>query len=443
MGDALKTLVNGTVLCVDEHDTWYPDGYIIIEQNRIAEVGDAKDCVPRGEVYGLRGKLVLPGFINTHTHSPSPLFRGMADDLKLMDWLQKRLWPAERHLTAEAVYWGTSLACLEFVENGITTFADQYFYADTVAEAAANSGLRAFIAATVFSHASPETAETLQKAEDFILRHRGKEEETRIYPCLGPHAPYSCNADTLRETALLAQRYGVLVHTHISETREENEQLQARTGFSPTRYLEQLGLLDNMVLAAHCVHLAKEDFAVLREKKVRVSYNPVSNLKLVSGIMPLKQLWKNGVTVGLGTDGAQSNNSLDLLRDLKTGVLIQKQHQEDPTFFTAREAVRMLTIEGAAALQMEDQMGSIEAGKLADLTILDLGASNMLPVYPGLLSNLYSQVVYSAMGANVQHVMVDGEFVLFDRRTVRVHKAEIVKNAGRMAAALMQKAGFI
>lgn len=443
MNEAAKTLLNSAILTMDARDTWYPRGYLVIEGNRIAEIGEGSCPRPRGVVYDLDGKLVLPGLINTHTHTPSPLFRGMADDLMLMDWLQKVIWPAERHLTAEAVYWGTSLSCLEFVENGITTIADQYFFADAVAEAIKSSGLRGALAATVFSHPSPETDQTLRAAVDFVSRYRGREDETHIYPCFGPHAPYSCNEETLREVAALAEQYGVLVHIHISETREENERIRASTGLSPTRFLEQTGLLDQRVLAAHCIHLDEDDLDIFQEKRVGVSYNPVSNLKLVSGIMPLKRLWEHQVHVGLGTDGAQSNNSLDLLRDLKTGVLLQKQQEEDPTFCTAREAVRMLTIEGAEALGMADRIGSLEVGKLADLTVLDLEGSNLQPVYPHVLSNLYSHVVYSAMGSNVSHVMVDGEFLLYNRRLMRVNRKEILDHVKKLAGELLQKAGLL
>jgi 5-methylthioadenosine/S-adenosylhomocysteine deaminase len=443
MHTAVKTLLNCTILTMDANDTWYPRGYLIVEGNRIAKLGEGSCPSPRGDIYDLEGKLVMPGLVNTHTHTPSPLFRGMADDLKLMDWLQTLIWPAEKHLTAEAVYWGTSLACLEFLENGITTFADQYFFADAVAEAVKSSGLRGVLAATVFSHPSPETDRTFEAAADFVSSYRGREEETRIYPCFGPHAPYSCDASTLREVAKLAEHYGVLVHIHISETKEENEKIRAATGLSPTRFLESTGLLDRQVLAAHCIHLDDQDLGIFREKGVGVSYNPVSNLKLVSGVMPLKRLWEHQVPVGLGTDGAQSNNSLDLLRDLKTGVLLQKQHEEDPTFCTAREAVRMLTIEGARALGMADQIGSLEPGKLADLTVLDLTGSNLQPVHQGLLSNLYSHVTYSAMGANVAHVMVDGEFLLYNRIPLRVNRNEVLQKSAHMATKLMQKAGLL
>ena len=441
--DHKKTLIHCTILTMDEEDRHYLDGSIRIHGNRIVEIGNYDEIEGDGEIIDMKGRIILPGFINTHTHSPSPLCRGMADDLELMDWLKKRIWPIEKNLNHETAYWGSSLTFLEFLETGVTTFADQYFFADSIAKAAMNSGLRCFMAPTVFSGSSPESEDTIQMAVDFIEKYKGREAQTLIYPCIGPHAPYSCSDEVLKTVAEIARKMDLLVHIHISETADENREIIEKTGLSPTLYLEKMGLLEQRVLAAHCIHLDEKDLQVFREKKVSVSYNPVSNLKLVSGFMPMKRMAENKITVSIGTDGAQSNNSLDLLGDLKTGVLIQKQINQDATFLPARDALRMITINGAKALGMENEIGSLEKGKLADLISMDIESTNIYPLHKTCLSNLYSGIVYSAKGLNVCDVMVNGEFLLKNRKAKRVNKSEILANAQKSGEYLMTKAGLI
>lgn len=437
------TLVNCTILTMDENDTFYRDGKIVVEGNRIAEIGTAEKIVSRGNIIDMKNKLVLPGLINTHTHSPSPLFRSMADDLALMDWLKKRIWPAEKFLTGELAYLGASLNCLELLESGVTTFADQYFFSTYTASAARKIGLRGFIAPTVFSGSSPETDNTLTAAVDFIEIYKGKEEETLIYPCIGPHAPYSCSSDVLKLVADIALEYKLLVHIHISETLDENREIFEKTGLTPTQYVESTGIFENRVLSAHSIHLNKKDMKIFKESNAAVSYNPVSNLKLVSGIMQLKEIEEKGITVSIGTDGAQSNNSLDLLRDLKIGTLIQKQKYEDATFFPARDALRMVTINGAKALGMEDKIGSLEKDKLADIISLDINRSNLCPIHKGSIDNLYSTIVYSACGADVSDVIVNGNVLMENRILKVIDRNEIIKEAQLGAEILMKNAGLI
>ncbi|MDF2609181.1 MAG: hypothetical protein K0R92_655 [Lachnospiraceae bacterium] len=439
----IYSLINCTILTMDNEDNYYPSGTIVIENDRIVDIGSSQDIMTRGHVIDMSNKIVLPGFINTHTHSPSPLFRGMADDLSLMDWLNKKLWPAEKNLTGEIAYWGTSQTCLEFLESGITTFADQYFYSESVAKAVETSGLRGFIAPSVFTNGSPETKDTIQAAVDFIEKYKGKEENTLIYPCIGPHAPYSCSSDVLKAVVEIASSYDLLIHTHISETMDENREIYELTGLTPTQYLDSLGILDQKVLAAHCIHLNQKDMEIFKEKKVRVSYNPVSNLKLVSGIMPFKELREKGILVSLGTDGAQSNNSLDLIKDLKTGVLIQKQQYNDATFISAKEALRMVTIDGAKALDMDHEIGSLEKGKKADIIAMDMNKTNMNPLHRSAVSNLYSAIVYSADGSNVSDVMVNGKILMKDRQLMSRKREEILKQTQKGAEVILKKAGLL
>lgn len=437
------SIINCSILTMDEEDNYYPSGIIIIENDRIAEIGSADNITPRGKIIDFNQKLILPGLINTHTHSASPLFRGMADDLSLMDWLKKVLWPAEKNLTGEIVYWGSGYSCLEFMEAGITTFADQYFFSEQVGSAVQRSGLRGFIAPSIFTNGSPETSDTIQAAVNFIEKYKGKEEQTLIYPCIGPHAPYSCNSETLKAVAQIAASNDLLIHTHISETVEENREIFEKTGLTPTQYLESVGILDQRVLAAHCIHVNQKDIELFHRKNVRISYNPISNLKLVSGIMPLKELMDQGVLVSLGTDGAQSNNSLDLLKDLKTGILIQKQKYQDATFVSAKEALKMVTINGAKALNMDHEIGSLAKGKKADLISLDTMRTNINPLHTNHVNNIYSAVVYASDGSDVNDVIVNGKILMRDRMHLQLDKEEILQQTHKGAKVVLEKAGLL
>ncbi|MCL2580026.1 MAG: amidohydrolase [Oscillospiraceae bacterium] len=433
------TLTNCTVLTVDEHDSFYPNGAVSVESSVIKAVGNAADITPCGEVVDMGGALIAPGLINTHTHSHSSIFRNTADDLRLMEWLETAMWPMEKRLSAERAYAATALSCLEYMKSGITTYADQFYYADIIAQAAKASGLRCLLGATVFSGSSPETGDTLKAAVDFVEKWRGREDQTLIYPALGPHAPYSVSAEIFREISAIARRYGLVIHTHISETAEENAGLQEKTGMSPAAWLESLGVFENKVLAAHCVHLSGADLDIFAANRVSVSYNPVSNLKLVSGIMNYRRMKARGIVVGMGTDGAQSNNSMDLLRDMRTGALLQKHIEQDAAFFTARESVRMMTIDGARALFMGEQIGSLEPGKCADIIALDSNSPRACPLHRGLLGSLYGALAYSLCGADVTDVMVGGRWLMRGRKPLLICESDIYKNAQQASEYLIAR----
>lgn len=437
--DNCYTLKNCTVLTVDEADRFYENGVIVVENGLISELGAAGEITPRGETVDMSGKLVMPGLINTHTHSHSSIFKNQADDLKLMDWLKKAMWPMEKRLSAERSRAATSLSCLEYIAGGITCIADQFYYAMATAEAEQESGLRSFLAATVFTDPSPETSDTLAAATAFIERYAGRQDETLIYPCIGPHAPYSVSETLWRECVRLSEKHELIIHTHISETKDENDQIMAQTGMSPTAWLDSMGVLDRNVLAAHSVHLSDADIELYARKNVRVTYNPVSNLKLSSGIMPMKKLRDKGVLVSIGTDGAQSNNSMDLLRDLRTGVLIQKQSNDDATFMAARDAVRMVTIDGARALGMQQQIGSLEKGKKADIIALDTESPRLCPLHRGSLGNLYATVTYSACGADVTDTIVNGRWLMKNREMLSLDAKKVRAQAQAASEYLVKK----
>jgi len=431
------TLNNCTVITVDGKDTFFPSGRIVIAGDRIVSVTDDSGPVG-GTVLDMGGALVMPGLVNTHTHSHSSIFRCLGDDLRLMDWLNNVIWPLEKSLTSECIYAAVQLSCLEFIRGGITTYADQIYFADTVADAAQKSGLRCFLAATVFSMPSPETNDTFGAAVRFIEKWRGREQQTKVYPCIGPHAPYSVDGGLFRKVAAFAREHDLLLHTHISETTDENNSIRKKTNLSPVRWLDSLGVFDCSVLAAHSIHLDENDIAVYARNKAAVSYNPVSNLKLVSGVMPLAAMIRYGVTVGIGTDGAQSNNSLDLLRDLRTGVLIQKQWNDDAEFLNAREAVRMATIEGAKALRMDDEIGSLEPGKKADLIAFNPKSPRLCPLHRSRLDKLYSAICYSAYGGDVYDVMVDGRWLMKHGKILNLDEDEIIDRAQRASEYLLK-----
>lgn len=442
MSEAVFSLVNGTIVTVDGEDRVIPDGTVVVEKGIITAVGPSDQLKPRGESYDMKGQIVMPGLVNTHTHSVSPLFRNMADDLKLMDWLQKVIWPAESHLTPEHAYWGARLAFLEFVDCGITTCADQYYFASEVAKAVSDSGITCLLSPSVFTNASAEAGNTLETALEVITAYSGKETETGVIPAIGPHAPYSVSGELWREVAAAAERYGLIIHTHISETLDEQQIIRERENRTPTEFLADCGVFEHPVLAAHCVHLTDGDMEIFRQADAAVTYNPISNLKLVSGIMPLRRLWEHGITVSIGTDGAQSNNSLDLISDLKTGILIQKQAQEDAAFFTAREAVRMATIDGAKSIGMEAKIGSLEVGKRADIVTIDTVAGLNVPFHPTLPDHVFSAIVYDSAGPKVSNVIAGGRF-LKRAHQLQIEKEEVVSKASALGKKLMQSAGLL
>lgn len=436
------TVINGTILTIDEKDNCYENGAMIVKDGCIHWIGHENQVQPQGEVIDLKGGLVMPGLVNTHTHTHSSIFRNFGDDMELMDWLNYSMWPTERFLTGELAYDATRMSCLEFIRSGITAYADQFYFAEDVAAAAAESGLCCYLAPSVFTRATAETDNTLKAAVQFIEKWHGRQEETGVHVCIGPHAPYSVDEKLFKEAVELAKKYDIILHTHISETKDENRQIQERYGMSPVQWLESMGVMEAKVLAAHCIHLSDEDMDIFQRNRVHVSYNPISNLKLVSGIMPVKNMLERGICVSIGTDGAQSNNSMDLLNDLKTGVLLQKQILNDAEFLPAREAIRMATIEGARALYCEESRGSLELGKRADFIILDSKSPRLTPLIRSSAEKLYAAIVYSAYGADVVSVCAGGRWLMKQREVLTLNEEEVLQKAQAGSLYLAKSAGL-
>ncbi|WP_288008118.1 amidohydrolase [Kyrpidia sp.] len=420
-------IIGGVVIPVTESGLWYENGHVVVEDGRIVAVGPGEGPpVPGEAVVNAAGKYVLPGFVNAHGHAAMALLRGYADDLPLMDWLQKKVWPIEDRLTGEDIYWGTMLALLEMIEGGITTFADMYFHMDRVAEAVAQAGVRGVLSRGIIGTGPDEGRGAIRESREFASRWHGAE-GGRITVTLGPHAPYTCPPAVLRQVAEVSAELGVGIQIHLSETRSEVEQIAASHGKSPVDVCAEAGLFERPTVVAHAVHLTEADIDLMARFDVRVAHNPGSNLKLGSGVAPLPKLLQRGVVVGLGTDGAASNNNLDLLEEIRLAALIHKGVGEDPIAVDADTALALGTREGARALFLEEGAGTLAPGAPADLIFMDGSGPHLLPLY-----NPISQVVYAAKSGDVTDVMCDGRWLLRDRQHQTLDRDKILFHVGRI-----------
>ena len=423
----------GTVLTMTPESEPLPDGAVVVTSGEIVEVGSAAELVgkyrpARGLDAG--GGLILPGFVNTHTHLAMTLLRGLADDLPLMEWLEKHIWPTERVLmNAEMVVLGTRLAAAESLQAGVTCVCDMYFHAERVIETVVAAGLRAVVPEAMIDFATPSCPtpeDALAVQRELLERYRS---HPLVVPAVAPHSPYTVSAAHLAREAELAEEFGAPLIIHLAETRWEAEKIKSEKGVSPVAYLADLGILSERTVAAHCVHVTEEDLRVLAELEVGVASNPVSNLKLSSGVAPVPQMLELGIKVGFGTDGAASNNTLDLLRDAQLASLLYKGLTGDPTRMQARTIVEMLTIGGAKVLGLSDRIGTLEAGKRADVVCFALDHPRTVPVY-----DPYSHLAYAARSADVRHVVVDGRVVVQDRALINTDVDSLLDEVREAAA---------
>lgn len=398
-----------------------PDGEIVIEGPGIASVGP-RSRVPREWGPGTRvleaaEKVVIPGLVNAHTHAAMSLFRGYAEDLPLDRWLRDRIWPVEGRLTPEDVYWGTLLAIAEMILSGTTTFADMYFHMDEVAQAVRESGMRAALAPGLVP-AREGAEQLLEAARGFAARWHGGA-GGRITAMLGPHAPYTCPPEFLARVHRLARETGLGVHIHLAETRGEVDACLARYGRRPPELIRGAGLLDDRLLAAHCVHLDEDEVRMLASLQGACVHCPVSNLKLGAGVAPVVEMLEAGVPVALGTDGAASAGTLDMFAAMRLAALMPRGISGDPTRPDAYRVLEMATAGGARAVGREHELGRLEPGMRADLVVLDLRVPGSWPLH-----DLYAGIVYCAGPQNVEMVIVDGRPLLLERRllTVDVHR---------------------
>ncbi|MGI6092634.1 MAG: amidohydrolase [Veillonellaceae bacterium] len=411
-----KTLLKNADILRDNY--MVEKGDIFIEGSIITAVGNiSEDCKP-DKVIDCSGKLAIPGLVNTHTHAAMTLFRSFADDMLLMDWLQNKIWPAEAKLTADDVYWGSMLAIAEMLKSGTTAFADMYIFMPEVAKAVAESGIRAVLARGI-AGVSPTAEAALKESEDFFTQYNNAA-DGRIKVMLGPHAPYTCPPDYLRKVVSLAHRLGAEIHIHLAETADEVKNCEQQYKVSPIKLMDQLGILDCGVLAAHCVHVTEDDINIMKTKNVRVAHNPGSNMKLASGIAPVPKMLKAGLSVGLGTDGAASNNNLDMFEELRLAATLHKVNTFDPLVVPAIEAVKMATSNGARVLGIGDITGALSVGLKADIVLLDMSGLHWCPCY-----DLLSLLTYSAGLSDVDTVLVDGNVLMENRKLTTIDEEQL------------------
>ena len=421
-------VTNGTIVTEDARGRVIENGALAIDGPDIVAV-DTSDAIGRQfrgrDTIDASGQVVLPGLINTHTHAPMVLFRGLADDLALMEWLNKYIFPAEaRTVSPEFVRAGTRLAALEMIESGTTTYADMYYFEEEIAKETKAAGMRGVLGQTViqFPVADAKTpADALTRAESFIQQFRG---DPLITPAVAPHAVYTNDPATLTASRALSKKYGVPTLIHLVETHDEVVTTQLKYGLTPVLFLEKLGFLGPGVLAAHGVWLSPGEMIALKEHGVGVSHNPESNMKLASGIAPAPGYLEAGVALGLGTDGAASNNDLDMFEAMRTAAFLHKLESKDPRVMSAKQVLQMATIGGARALGMEKQIGSLEPGKRADVIIVGMSAARQTPMYDPI-----SHLVYVTRGDDVRTTVVNGRILMRDRRVLTLDEAAIIKEA--------------
>ena len=426
-------VAGGTVITENAARQIVSPGSVAVDGADVVEVG-APDAIaakyqPR-ETIDARGQIVLPGLVNTHTHAPMVLYRGLADDLALMDWLQKYIFPAEaKTVSPEMVRVGTRLAALEMIESGTTTFADMYYFEEEIARAAFEAGLRGILGQTIirFPVADAKTpAEALARAERFIREFK---DNGLVVPAVAPHALYTNDRATLVASAELGRKYGVPVIVHFAETEDEVRGAREQYKQTPAAYLESIGFWGPRTLAAHGVWVTDDDIAILKRRAVGIAHNPESNMKLASGAAPVTKYLAAGVAVGLGTDGAASNNDLDMFEAMRQAAFLAKLTTKDPTAVPARTALDLATIGGARALHMESQIGSLETGKRADLIVVSMRAARQTPLYDPI-----SHLVYVTRGDDVTATIVNGKVLMKDRQVRTLDRASVIADANRLAA---------
>ena len=419
----------GTVVTMDGRHVIYDDGAVVVKGDSIVAVGPRSELETKysaAQTINAKDKLIVPGFINGHTHVPMTLFRGIHDDVTLNDWLYKYIFPAEaKNVNEVFVRWGTRLALAEQIRSGVTTFADMYYFEDAIAEETKAAGMRAVLGETFIDFPAPDNksnAEMFTYTEKFLKKWQA---DPLIHAAPAPHSIYTCSQKTLQDAAALARKYHAPILIHVAEMKKERDDSLAKNGMSPVQYLDKLGILGHDVVAAHCIFVDEADRKTLAQRQVGCVHNPSSNMIIASGVAPVPEERAAGVAVGLGTDGpAGSNNDLNLMEEMDLAAKLAKVTRMDPLALTAQAVVEMATIDGAKALHMEKEIGSLETGKKADIVLISLDKPNAVPMY-----NVYSQLAYSLKGSDVETVIIGGHVIMRDRKLLTVNEEAAIAKA--------------
>jgi len=425
----MRILIRGVAVIPRPEVGVIPKADVVIEGRRFSAVVVGEEVQgPFDRIIEGEGKLLIPGLVNAHTHLAMTLFRGLAQDRPLMDWLEKEVWPREKKLSGEIVHWFSLLGLVEMIRSGTTAFADMYFFMEEVAEAVEKAGVRAVLSYGIIAPTPERLEPELKKAENFAREWDGKA-EGRIRAALSPHAPYTCGPEVWKKAVALCRELRIPIHTHLAETAEEVARWQKEKGRSPVEWLEELGVFGVPTLAAHCVHLSEKDMEILAAHGVSAVHCPTSNLKLACGIAPVVEMLKSGVNVCLGTDGAGSAGDLNMIEEMRLAALLAKVKSGDPQVLAAPEALSLATWRGAAALGWGKELGTIEPGRRADGVMIRLDQAHLVPDHD-LLANL----VYAAQGADVDTVFVDGRFLLLEGELQTLDEEKIIGRCRELAA---------
>ena len=422
-------VTGGSVVTMDSERRVLEPGYVAVRGSRIVSVGPVAELTAKNflakRTIDAKGKVILPGLINTHTHIPMVLFRGLADDLDLQEWLTKYIFPAEaRNVTRDFVRDGTLLGLAEMIRGGTTTYVDMYYFEDTIAEETKKAGMRAILGETVLDFPAPDNKtwpDALAYTERFLKRWAN---DDLVIPAIAPHAPYTVSTAHLGESRQMAERYNSPIIIHLAEAPTETDYMLKTFNERSVPYLERIGFLSTRVIAAHVVHVNEGEIATLKSRGVGIGHCPQSNMKLAAGVAPVPQMLKAGLDVGLGTDGAASNNDLDMWEETDTAAKLHKLISRDTTVVTALQALEMATIGGARAINLESEIGSLDAGKRADLIVVGLSASRQTPMY-----NLYSHLVYATKAADVSDTIVNGRVLMRNRRLLTIDEPTVIARA--------------
>jgi 5-methylthioadenosine/S-adenosylhomocysteine deaminase len=430
MKKANTIFTNALVLTMNPSLTHFHDGSVVVEGDSISAVGFTSEILKSytsDEIIDCQGNILMPGMVNIHTHLPMNMLRGLADDLRLDVWLQGYVWPVEHEfVTPEFVRLGTQIACTELIRSGVTCFADMYFFEDTVAEVAAEFGLRAVCSQTVLKYPTPD-AHSYEEAIEATRRMVNKwKNHPLIVPSIAPHAAYTCPPEILHACTEVALEYDVPLHIHIAETADEVENMRKETGMPVVPYLKKQGLFEAKVFAAHCVHIDEGEMRTLKHSNVGVSHNPSSNLKLASGIAPVRKMLENGLNVGIGTDGTASNNDLDFFEEIRLASFLAKGSSGDPTAIPAQKTLEMATRIGAQAIHLGDITGSIEVGKRADMILINIHTIHNSPRFNHSEFAPYAQIVYAGKSTDVTDVMVNGKWLMRNHQLASINENEMM-----------------